>query len=135
MTADRRRVSLATGLALVLLVAGAAKAAGGGAEANLTSRATAFVHSLAAGNFQAAEAGFTGRMKQAASPEKLRALWQGLLNRFGSFQRTGDTHAVVESGYTTVVVNTDFRKRAFGIGVTFDRARRIAGIHFFAPSR
>lgn len=121
-------------LALALLVAIAAHAAGDqAARQSLVPRAVAFVRTLAKGDYQAAEADFTAQMKQAAPPEKLRDVWQNMLSQFGSFQDTGATKSVVQDGYTTVVVKTDFKTRSFGMAVTFDSAGRIAGMHLVGP--
>ena len=134
MTIDRRRTAAVTGLALALLVSMAAYAAGDHAtQGSLVPKAVAFVRTLAKGDYQAAEADFTDQMKQAAPPEKLRGIWEGVLSQFGAFQDTGATNTVVQYGLTTVVVKTDFKNRALGIAVTFDSAQRIAGMHFVPP--
>jgi hypothetical protein len=122
------------GLALALLFSMAAHAAGDqAAKGALVPKAVAFVRTLAKGDYQAAEADFTAQMQQAAPPEKLRGIWEGVLNQFGAFQDTGVTNTVVQYGYTTVVVKTEFKSRALGIAVTFDSAQRIAGMHFVPP--
>lgn len=119
------------GLALALLVPLAVQAAGGQAAAGgLVPKALAFVQSLAKGDFDAAEAYCTDQMKQAAPPAKLRQAWQGLLDQVGSFQGIGDSKTIVQSGYTTVLIQTNFKSRAVGIAVTFDSAQRVAGMHF-----
>lgn len=135
MATDRRRTSVAIGLALALLVPIAAQAAGGGqgVEASLVPKAVSFVRALAKGDFKAAEADFTDQMKQAVSPAKLGEIWQRLISQVGPFQDTGDSKTVVQNGFTTIVVKTDFKSRALGIAVTFDSAQRIAGMHFVPP--
>jgi hypothetical protein len=134
MTTDRRTTSVVICLALALLVPIAAHAAGGqAANGSLVPKAVSFVRTLAKGDFKAAEADFTNQMKQAASPAKLGEIWQRLISQVGPFQDTGDSKTVVQNGFTTVVVNTDFKSRALGIAVTFDSAQRIAGMHFVPP--
>jgi len=134
MTTDRKRTSVVIGLALALLVPVAARTADGqGAEASLVPKAVSFVRTLAKGDFKAAEADFTDQMKQAVPPAKLGEVWQTLISQVGPFQDTGDSRTVVQSGFTTVVVKTDFKSRTLGIAVTFDSARRIAGMHFVPP--
>lgn len=95
----------------------------------LTAAANGFVHELAKGEFNASEATFTKQMKQAAPPPKLRRLWHEMTERFGAFHDTGDSKSVVRDGYTTVIVATEFKHRTIGIAVSFDSARRIAGMH------
>lgn len=134
MTTDRRRTSVVIGLALALLVPLAAQAAGGqAANGSLVPEAVSFVRTLAKGDFKAAEADFTDQMKQAAPSAKLEEIWQRLISQVGPFQDTGDSKTVVQNGFTTVVVRTDFKSRALGIAVTFDSAQRIAGMHFVPP--
>jgi len=125
-----RANAVAIALAAALLIPVAAPAAGSAQTgASLTSRAAAFVHELAKGEFKSAEAGFTGQMKQAVAPGKLRETWRALVKRFGAFRKTGTLKTVVQGGYTTVIVATDFKARALGFAVSFDPAKRIAGVH------
>lgn len=125
-----RANAVAIALAAALLIPVAAPAAGSApAGAGLTGRAVAFVHELAEGGFKTAEADFTGRMKQAVAPGKLRQTWQALVKRFGAFRKTGTCKTVVQGRYTTVIVATDFKSRALGFAVSFDPAKRIAGVH------
>ena len=134
MTTDRRRVSLTVVFAVaVLLPIGAQVASGQQANATLTSRATAFVQMLAQGNFDGAEADFTDQMKQAAPPAKLREVWTGVQSQAGPFQGTGNTSTVVQGRDTTVIVRANFKLQAIGIAVTFDSARKIAGMHLVPP--
>jgi hypothetical protein len=134
MATDRRRTSVTIGLALALLVPFAARAAGTqGVNGSLVPKAQAFVRTLAKGDFKAAEADFTGQMKEAAPPAKLGEVWRGLISQVGPFQGTGASKIVVRDGFTTVIVRTDFKTRALGIAVTFDSAKRIAGMHFVPP--
>ncbi|HEY6515928.1 MAG TPA: DUF3887 domain-containing protein [Steroidobacteraceae bacterium] len=133
MATDRRRTPVLIGLVLALLVPLAARAAGRAAKESLVPKAISFVQTLAKGDFKAAEADFTDQMKQAAPPAKLAELWQGLISQVGPFRNTGDSKTVVQNGFTTVVVKTDFQSRALGIAVTFDSAQRIAGMHFVPP--
>jgi hypothetical protein len=133
MTTDRRN-PVVIGLALALLLSIVAPTAGAqAAKESLAAKAVAFVQTLAAGHFKAAEADFTDQMKQAAPPEELGATWQKLLSQVGPFQDTGETESVDQGGYTTVVVKTDFKSRALGIAVSFDSEQRIAGMHFVPP--
>ena len=128
------RIQAVAAIALAFLSGLAAQPAGAQqAKENLVSTAVAFVHTLAKGDFKAAEVDFNGEMKQAAPPEKLREIWQKVLDQIGPFQDTGETHTVVQGGYTTVIVRSDFKSEALGIEVSFDSAGRIAGMHFVPP--
>lgn len=130
MATETGKFPTVIGVALALLLPLAARAADiGKGKDSLVPAAVAFVHTLAHGQYKAAEADFTGQMKQAAPPDALGHVWKRLLEQFGPFQRTGRTSTVDQSGYRTVIVKTDFKSRALGIAVTFDSGRRIAGMH------
>ncbi len=135
MTPDGRQTSVASGLALLLLVAVTALAAGNQApkEGGVVSKAVALIQTMAKGDFAGAEVDFTDQMKQAAPPEKLRKAWQGLQSQVGSFLDTRESKTTVQDGSTIVVVKTDFTKQVIGIAVTFDSAQKIAGLHFVPP--
>lgn len=131
MTPDSRRFPVVAGLALALLICTAAPAATQGGS--LGPKAVAFVRTVAKGDMQAAEADFTHRMKQAAPPAKLGVIWRRLIRKVGPFQGTSGSKTVVQGRLITVIVKTDFKRRALGIAVTFDAAHRIAGVHFVPP--
>ena len=134
MTTDSRHVSVTVVLASAFLFSFAAQIAGG-QEANATpiAKAIAFVSMLAQGNFDGAGADFTDQMKQAAPAAKLREFWSGVQSQAGAFQNTGDTSVVVQGGYTTVIVRTNFKLQAVGIALAFDSAGKIAGMHLVPP--
>ncbi|MGB9430310.1 MAG: DUF3887 domain-containing protein [Gammaproteobacteria bacterium] len=100
----------------------------------LVAKAETFVHSMASGNFTAAEADFTDQMKQAAPPLNLKQVWGMLVQQAGAFQKTDKTETVITNGYTSVIVNTEFKDKTLGIAITFDSAGKIAGMHFVPAS-
>lgn len=134
MVNNKNRNLAAISLALALLFPFAALAASTPVvKGSLVPKAVSFIKTLAKGDFKAAETNFTGQMKEAAPPAKLGEIWQGLISQVGAFQGTGESNSVVQHGFTTIVVKTNFKSRTLGIGVTFDSAHRIAGMHFFPP--
>lgn len=134
MASEMRRIPAAIGIALALLAPLGARAADAGkGKESLVSAAVAFVHTLAKGDYKAAETDFTRQMKQAAPPDALGRAWKRLLDQVGPFRDTGRTRTVAQGGYETVVVKADFKSRALGIAVTFDADHRIAGMHFVPP--
>ena len=56
----------------------------------------------------------TGQMKQAAPADKLQEIWRAL---------------VPQDGYTSVIVNTQFKNQTIGLLVTFDAGGKIGGMH------
>ncbi len=128
MATDIRRFAVIP--ALALLFPGAGQAATKRETRAMTREAAAFVHTMAQGSFETAEADFTKQMKSALPPAKLRMIWRQLLSTTGSFQGTTDSEAVARGGYTNVVVMADFKNRDIGMVVTFDSAQKIAGLHF-----
>ncbi len=100
---------------------------------DLTAAAEAFIHTLAQGHFDTAEADFTVPMRRAAPENKLRRMWHSLLRHGGAFQKTGSTRTVRNDGYTTVIVRTEFKERPIGLAVSFDSTGHIAGLHLVPP--
>lgn len=136
MAIETRTGALATAvaLALALFVPSAALAAGGNAaHGGLPTKAVAFIRTMARGHFKSAETDFTARMKRAAPPQKLAALWHAFLKDLGPFQGTGKTLTVDQGGFESVVVRLNFKFHPIGLAVTFDSAERIAGLHPASP--
>lgn len=96
---------------------------------NTVARAEAFVQNMAKGNFTAAETDFTAQMRQAAPPDKLQEIWQALVLQGGAYQKIAGTKTINEGGYTSVIVNTEFKNQTVGLLVTFDSSGNIAGMH------
>ena len=107
--------------------------AGTATGSGLTAAAEAFIHTLAQGQFDKAEADFTVQMRRAAPEDKLRRMWHSLLRHGGAFQKTGSTRTVRKGGYTTVIVRTEFKERPIGLAVSFDSTGHIAGLHLVPP--
>ncbi|MGH8280239.1 MAG: DUF3887 domain-containing protein [Gammaproteobacteria bacterium] len=98
------------------------------ANSNLTVKAETFIQTMAKGDFTAAEADFTDRMKQV-TPDKLKGIWDGIVLQAGAFQQTGATKIVHAGGYTSVIVDTEFKNKTIGFAVTFDNSGKIGGLH------
>lgn len=129
MTTGKITLSAAL-LALVLAIPGMAFAAPAAtASDNTVAKAQAFVQDMAKGDFTAAEADFTAQMQQAAPADKLQGIWQALVLQGGAFQKITGTKTVDQGGYTSVIVNTQFKNQTIGLSVTFDASGKIGGLH------
>ncbi|MGH8293509.1 MAG: DUF3887 domain-containing protein [Gammaproteobacteria bacterium] len=129
MFTDKNRLALFVG---ILALFGASVCFAGArtpAESDYTATAVTFINSMAKGDFSAAETNFTDQMKQAAPPDKLKGIWDGIILQAGAFQKTGATKIVHAGGYTTVIVDTKFKNKIIGFAVTFDSFGKIGGLH------
>lgn len=133
MTTARINLSAAL-LALITAISGMAIAAPDVAAGNgNVAKAEAFIQNMAKDDFAAAESDFTATMKNAAPPGKLQATWQALLVQGGAFQNIAGTKTIGQGGYTSVIVNTQFKNQTVGLLVTFDSRGKIAGLHIVPP--
>lgn len=99
------------------------------ASDNTSAKAQAFVQNMAKGDFTAAEADFTAQMKEAAPPDKLQEIWQALVLQGGAYQKIAGTKDINEGGYTSVIVNAEFKNQTIGLLVIFDVSGKIGGMH------
>ncbi|HET7370555.1 MAG TPA: DUF3887 domain-containing protein [Gammaproteobacteria bacterium] len=119
--------------ALLFLTAGAACAAHSvSADGSRVDQAKTLIHEFASGQFAAAEASFTPKMKQALPSSKIKQVWRQLTATFGPYQGTGETDKTTYEGYTIVYMITHFKQRDLRVKVVTDNAGKVAGV-FFVP--
>ncbi|HET6656236.1 MAG TPA: DUF3887 domain-containing protein [Gammaproteobacteria bacterium] len=128
-----RNVLLACFISGLFLAAGAACAADAAAQSeNRVQQAEMLVHEFASGQFGAAEADFTAKMKQKLPPSRMKQVWRQLTTQFGPYQGTGKTEKRSRDGYTVVFVTTHFKQRDLRAKVVTNDAGQVAGL-FFRP--
>ncbi|MGH7747564.1 MAG: DUF3887 domain-containing protein, partial [Candidatus Dormibacteria bacterium] len=93
------------------------------------AKAETFVQQLSKGDFASAETNLTDQMKQAAPPEKLKEVWDGITAKAGAYQKTVKTRTVNAQGDTIILMKTQFKNGPVWITVTFDKTDKIAGMH------
>ena len=99
-----------------------------------TEIAVRFLDQLAAGNYQAATAGFTEAMKEAAPPEKLAEIWTGLQGQLGPYRKRTGVRTEKQGLYDVVFATTEFERSAADLKVVVDEDGRVAGF-FIVPPR
>ena len=97
---------------------------------DLASKAIACVNAMAHAHFKSAEKDFTTQIQTALPPAKLQAVWNGMIQQVGAYESQKKTTIVDAQGYTSVVVNTQFKLAKINIVLTFNDVGKVAGLHF-----
>lgn len=100
---------------------------------DLPAAATAFVHQLAKGDYEAAARPFDEAMRKAAPPAKLGEIWTAIQTQMGAFQRITGTRVEPVGGLQSVFVTSEFAGATVDLQVAFDAEGRIAGF-FIRPT-
>lgn len=103
------------------------------AEPTLEERAWEFVNQLDQGTFEKAVQRFDTVMTKALPPDKLQAIWKGLISQYGRFQRMADTRTEALNKYQIVFVTCQFERVKLDAKVVFTAQHEIAGL-FFIPT-
>jgi fermentation-respiration switch protein FrsA (DUF1100 family) len=93
----------------------------------LINDAQHFLDQLASGDYIGATGNFESQMKQAAPPEKLAEIWQGLIQQYGAYQRQTGARQTAEDSYNIVYITTQFDNGTLDFKVVFDQHGQIAG--------
>jgi dienelactone hydrolase len=94
---------------------------------DLPAAARAFIDHLAKGEHEAAARPFTERMREAAPPARLGAIWKSIEAQMGAFRRIVGTRVETIGGFEAVFVTSEFEEATVDLQVTFDSDGRIAG--------
>jgi dienelactone hydrolase len=100
----------------------------------LEATATAFVAKLAAGDFAGAAATFDDTMTTALPADKLKAVWQEVVQGAGAYQGPTATRVQTSGQYRIVFVTTAFADVSLDVKVVYDRSGKVAGL-FFLPAQ
>lgn len=102
-------------------------------DSSLEDRARQLIDQMNAGQFESATQYFDEAMLQALPADRLSAVWQETLERYGALQSTGTAQVEPANGYTAVIVQAQFERAVVNVRVVFDAQERIAGL-FFLPT-
>lgn len=106
-------------------------------EDKLRNAAGGLVAALAKQNYALVEEGFDAPMKNALPPDRLRELWEALLNGAGPFQQPTKTQISMEKQgdkvYHVVLVKCQFERAAINTRVVFNQGDQVTGL-FFIPA-
>lgn len=124
---------LVPSLLTLAMLASASVAAGTASHSkndDLTIKAVACVSAMAHAHFKSAEKDFTTQIQNALPPAKLQAVWNGMIQQVGAYESQKKSTIVDAQGYTSVVVNTQFKLAKINIVLTFNDVGKVAGLHF-----
>jgi len=105
-----------------------------GLEQGTEKTAQDFISLLNQKSFNAATEYFDANMRNAASPAKLQAMWNGQLQILGFFRKIKGTRTELVGPYRAVFVTCQFEKQRMDMKVVFDQANRISGL-FCVPTQ
>jgi hypothetical protein len=99
----------------------------------LIQSAQRFIDLLNKGDYEKAVADFDSQMKKACAPDQLAAIWNSLVDQFGSFVEQGEIKQLPnQGGYDILIVTCRFSKAACGLKLVYNQARKLSG--FFIES-
>ena len=113
----------------------AAPAAYSAQAVNTAQAAQRFVELLHKGDYGSAVKDFDKKMTEVCPPDKLKAIWNSLLEQFGPFIKQLKTEQLQgQQGYDIFVVNCKFTKSDCGLKVVFNQSRQVSGFFFVPPA-
>ncbi|HMF19939.1 MAG TPA: alpha/beta fold hydrolase [Gemmataceae bacterium] len=134
----RCQFSVTNAVFLILAVAGIShwslETGRTGDKNKLEAPARALVDLLAKEDYAAAGKNFDAAMKKALPPEKLKEVWQGLLESTGPFKKQGKVRMERVKKYDVVFVTIHFARADLDARIVFDSDGKIAGL-FFSSSK
>jgi dienelactone hydrolase len=125
-----RRLCAATSLSVPVLAYSIASAQ---PPAKQSETAKTFVTQMAAGQFEKAVEPFDQAMAKALPPERLKALWEGLVKEYGPFQQAAENRAEKILQYNAVYITCAFEGGSIDAKVVLNSRNKIVGL-FFVPS-
>jgi pimeloyl-ACP methyl ester carboxylesterase len=131
------RYSLIVGLLLVfpvLAFAASPQAAHKPAPTSCQTLSASLLQNLQKGHFKAATAHFDSGMKSAASPEVLKKLWKGKLQKFGAFESAAKPKKKHGAMYINILTPLQFAHGRQTMLVSCNGEHQIQGL-FFKPGK
>ncbi|MGZ7032393.1 MAG: peptidoglycan DD-metalloendopeptidase family protein [Thermoanaerobaculia bacterium] len=103
--------------------------------ADFEAAAREVLANIVAKNYTAAAKNFDDRMMAALPPAKLREVMENqILPQIGAFRAVRDVKTMTDSGYTIIVLVSEFEKGPINVQVAFDTSGKVAGL-FFKPAQ
>jgi dienelactone hydrolase len=115
-------------LALVLLAADPAP------PGSIAARGEVVVSAMAQKKFDAALADATKELRDAVSPDKLKAIWDSsVLDQYGAFQKIAGTRTEKKDKYDIVFVTGQFEKGQLDVRLVYTPEKKLGGLQFVPP--
>lgn len=99
----------------------------------LISMAKEFVNMLEKGDYKAAVKNFDETMIKLAPPEKMKQVWEAVLNQVGEFKRQKEVRTESLPKYDIVYITCEFEKILLDVKVVFNKKKQISGQFFTQP--
>jgi hypothetical protein len=97
---------------------------------DLSSKSNKFITLLSWGEYNAAENMFDETMKSAVPEEKLKEVWESILNQYGPYKSPGALRKDRIQIYDVIYVTLQFEKNSLDSQISFDSNGKIAGLYF-----
>ncbi len=95
--------------------------------------AKAFVDDLVKEDYESASRDFDKTMKEKASPDKLKTIWQQIITQLGPVKKQLATRTEKLMDYDIVFVTCEFEKAKLDIRVNYDKEGKLAGFSIVTP--
>jgi hypothetical protein len=118
-------------LPIVIMIA--ALAADPAPADSFTARAETVVLALAGKKYDAAAADFTPEMQKALPPDKFKAVWESVLDKYGPFQKVLGTRTESRKEYQIVYVACQFEKDKLDVRLVYSADKKLGGLQFVPP--
>jgi hypothetical protein len=103
-------------------------------QQNLTLLSTTLVDRLVQEAYGQITSHYDATMAQALPPEKLKAVWEDLITKTGSFKEIKATRSSQYGDFEIVFVTCDFTNGSLDIKFVFNRESKISGM-WFVPTQ
>lgn len=97
------------------------------ADDQFTALARGFVEKLARGDFDGAVMDFDDRMKNEASADRLKALWNGLNMQLGNYKQLLGVMRAESPPYHLALVRCQFERSPATLRIVFNDNKQISG--------
>jgi dienelactone hydrolase len=101
---------------------------------SVTARGEVVVSAMAQKKFDAALADATKELRDAVSPDKLKAIWDSsVLDQYGAFQKIAGTRTEKKDKYDIVFVTGQFEKGQLDVRLVYTPEKKLGGLQFVPP--
>jgi dienelactone hydrolase len=98
----------------------------------VTARGESVVLALAGKKYDTAAADFTPEMQKALPPDKLKSVWESVLDRFGPFEKVVGTRSESHKPHEIVFVTCQFERGKLDVRLVYSE-KKLGGLQFVPP--
>ena len=100
---------------------------------SVTARAEAVVLALGRTKYDTAAVDFTPEMQKALPPDKLKTVWESVLDKYGPFQKVLSTRTESRKSFEIAFVTCQFEKDKLDIRLVYSAEKKLGGMQFVPP--